>query len=58
MTRSQFVRLPPCRLRKNNRKRKVKALLLAARRVLSCWERGDLAEAVRDLGSAVRRFER
>lgn len=56
MTPTQFARLPPRQSRKNNRKRKLKALLFAARRVLSCWERGDLAEAVRDLGSAVQRF--
>lgn len=58
VARTRFLHLPPCRSHKNDRKPKVKALLTAARRVLSCWERGDLAEAVRELGSAVRRFER
>lgn len=32
-------------------------LLTAARRVIERWERGDLAEAVRDLASAVAKAE-
>ena len=32
-------------------------LLAAARRVIERWERGDLAEAVRDLASAVAKAE-
>lgn len=30
------------------------ALLMAAERVLACWEAGDLAGAVRELGQEVR----
>jgi hypothetical protein len=52
VARMNFASVPRRRSRKkNDRKRKVKAVLFRARRVLLCWERGDLAEAVRNLGS-------
>ena len=56
LTHSEPVR--PARPRGRQRKPKLRALLLAARRVLSHAERGGFTEAVRDLGTALRRFER
>jgi hypothetical protein len=56
MTHTQPVRRG--RPRGRQRKPKLRALLLAARRVLSQAECGGFPEAVRDLGTALRRFER